>query len=234
MRDEYYKFVRREIAPLLPAAAKRVLDVGAGVGATSRWLKARYPSASYIALEGNPDLVDDLRQNVDEAHIVDLNGPLPDVGDPDLVLFLDVLEHLLDPEKVLAELTRGIPADGTVIVSLPNVAHLSVSVPLLLSGSFEYRDAGILDRTHLRFFTRKSAVELVNNAGLTVTHGLRSGLFGPRSRMIDGLTFGAARDRLTKQYVMACRRTAATESQGDIRWGLAGLAANGAELDFTI
>jgi 2-polyprenyl-3-methyl-5-hydroxy-6-metoxy-1,4-benzoquinol methylase len=234
MRDDYYKFVRRDIEPLLPAAAKRVLDVGAGVGGTSRWLKARYADAYCIALEGNRDLVDSLRQNVDEAHIVDLNGPLPDVGPVDLILFLDVLEHLLDPEKVLAELTRRMLAGGTVIVSLPNVAHLSVSFPLLLTGSFEYRDAGILDRTHLRFFTRKTAVELVNKAGLTVTQGLRTGLFGPRSRVIDGLTFGAVRDHLTKQYVMACRRTTATEKQGDIRWGLAGLSATGAELDLTI
>ena len=226
MTDAYYKFVRRDIEPLLPATAGRVLDVGAGVGATSRWLKSRYPNAYSIALEGNRDLADVLGQNVDEPHIVDLNGPLPDVGPADLILFLDVLEHLLDPDRVLAQLTRNMPADGTVIVSLPNVAHYSVSVPLLLKGSFEYRDAGILDRTHLRFFTRKTAVELVNKAGLTVTRGLRAGLAGPRAKQLDRLAFGAARDHLTRQYVMACHRSSATVQQGEIRWGLAALNSN--------
>jgi hypothetical protein len=135
-------------------------------------------------LEGNSNLLGELRQNVDEAHIVDLNGPLPDVGAPDLALFLDVLEHLLRPECVLAQLTAKMPAHGVVIVSLPNVAHLSVSVPLLFRGAFEYDDAGILDRKHVRFFTRTSAVRLLNSAGFTVTKGSRAGFIGPRSRIL--------------------------------------------------
>jgi trans-aconitate methyltransferase len=142
--DLYYKLVRQDIESLLPATANRILDVGSGVGGTSRWLKARFPGASTVALEGNSNPLGELRQNVDEAHIVDLNGPLPDVGAPDLALFLDVLEHLLRPECVLAQLTAKMPAHGVVIVSLPNVAHLSVSVPLLFRGAFEYDDAGIL------------------------------------------------------------------------------------------
>jgi len=218
LNDAYYKFVRRDIERLLPKTAKRILDVGAGVGATSRWLKARYASAFTLALEGNSSLREELRQNVDEAHIVDLNGPLPDVGAPDLVLFLDVLEHLLHPEDVLAQLTTNMPADGTVIVSLPNVAHLSVSAPLLLKGAFEYSDAGILDRTHLRLFTRKSAIELLNSAGFTMTGGVRSGLGGPRTRILDRLTFGAARDHLTKQYVLAGSRISSGTAERPIRW----------------
>ena len=83
--DCYHRWARREIELLLPPTASRILDVGAGVGTTSRWLKDRYNGAFALALEGNPDLLGELRQNVDEAHIVDLNGSLPDVGAPDLV-----------------------------------------------------------------------------------------------------------------------------------------------------
>jgi 2-polyprenyl-3-methyl-5-hydroxy-6-metoxy-1,4-benzoquinol methylase len=217
--DLYYKLVRQDIESLLPATATRILDVGSGVGGTSRWLKSRFPGASTIALEGNSNLLGELRQNVDEAHIVDLNGPLPDVGAPDLALFLDVLEHLLRPECVLARLTAKMPAHGAVIVSLPNVAHLSVSAPLFFRGTFEYDDAGILDRTHVRFFTRTSAVKLLNSAGFAVTKGLREGFNGPRSHILDRLTFGAWRDRITKRYVMAGTRLSPNLVQGPIEWG---------------
>jgi 2-polyprenyl-3-methyl-5-hydroxy-6-metoxy-1,4-benzoquinol methylase len=215
--DSYYRWARREIEQLLPATASRILDVGAGVGATSRWLKSRYPGAFAVALEGNASLLGELRQNVDEAHIVDLNGPLPDVGAPDLVLFLDVLEHLLRPEEVLARLTANMPANGTVIVSLPNVAHWSVSAPLFFKGRFQYEDSGLLDRTHLRFFTRKTAMELVNSAGFTVTSGTRMG-FGPRTRFFDRLTFGVARDHLTYQFLMAGSRFSGQAPEGPMSW----------------
>ncbi len=219
MEDSYYKFVRKDIELLLPASANRILDVGAGVGATSRWLKARYPNAHTVALEGNAALLDELRQNVDEPYIVDLNADLPSVGAPDLILFLDVLEHLLRPFEVLARLTQSMSTHGTVIVSLPNVAHLSVSVPLFFRGEFEYKDAGILDRTHVRFFTRTTAVQLLNSAQLTVTKGLRTGFGGPRASMLERLTFGTIRDHLTKQFVMAACRASSPAVQPPIDWG---------------
>src|SRR5262249_4276378 len=152
--------IRSEIEPLLPPKADRVLDVGCGTGATSRWLRERYPEAYMIGLEGNSSVLPELRQNVDDAQIVDLNKDLADVGGADLVLCLDVLEHLFDPDKVLRRLVSSMADDGTVIISLPNIAHVRVSVPLFLFGRFDYRDAGILDRTHLRFFTKESALKL--------------------------------------------------------------------------
>jgi hypothetical protein len=217
MDASYFRFVRREIEPLLPSSATRILDVGSGEGITAAWLKARYPGSTTMALEGNPALRDRLVRNVDDARIVDLNGPLPDVGAPDLALFLDVLEHLVHPEEVLARLTAGMPAHGSVIVSVPNVAHLSVSFPLLC-GAFEYRDAGILDRTHLRFFVLRSAISLLNAAGFTVRGGLRLGFDGPRARWLDRMTGGLLRDQLTKQYVLVGSRDGAGVQQGPVHF----------------
>lgn len=216
--SDYYRFVRREILPLLPASATCILDVGAGVGATAAWLRARYGNCRTVALEGNPAAAAELRRNVDDFYIVDLNGPLPDVGTPDLVLLLDVLEHLADPWDVLGRVAATMAPHGTVIVSVPNVAHVSVSVPLLLRGRFQYRSAGIMDRTHLRFFVRESAVGLLNSAGLNVEAGLRNGFDGPRTRLLDGLTLGCLREQLTKQYILAGKRLDPGMPQGPIRW----------------
>jgi SAM-dependent methyltransferase len=215
---QYFRFVRGEITPLLPPTATCILEVGAGIGATTAWLRARYGGCRTVALEGNPTAEAELRVNVDDVHIVDLNNPLPNVGAPDLVLLLDVLEHLANPWDVLQRVVAVAAPNATVIVSLPNIAHLSVSLPLLLRGKFEYRDAGIMDRTHLRFFVRESTVALLNSAGLHVDKGLSTGFDGPRTRLLDRLTLGRLRDRLTKQYIVAGRRFTANERQGPVHW----------------
>ncbi len=199
----YFHQVRTDIAPLLPVSARHIVDVGCGAGKTLAWLKRLYPQAYTVGLEGNASLSRELAVNTDKFHIVDLNGDLPNIGSPDLLLFLDVLEHLPDPEKLLKWFTADLAPGGTVIVSLPNIAHISVSIPLLLKGRFNYADAGILDRTHLRFFVRESAVALMSGAGLKVDRILESGLGGPKTRTLDLLTLGFFRQRLAKQYILA-------------------------------
>ena len=76
------------------------------------------------------------------------------------IVMLDVLEHLADPERVLREAAEVLEPRGRIVVSLPNVANLSVRIGLLF-GRFRYGDRGILDRGHLRFYTRRTARELV-------------------------------------------------------------------------
>lgn len=207
MELEYYSNVRSEITPLLPPTATRILDIGCGVGATAAWLKSRYPEAYTIGVEGNSALLPQLSQNVDEPHIADLNGPLPDVGSTDLVLLLDVLEHLIHPEAVLERVVAVMAEHATVIISLPNIAHLSVSLPLLFLGRFTYTNGGILDRTHLHFFYKESALSLARRAGLEVEKGLMSGPQGPKSSWIDRFTLGLIRGRLTQQYIFSARRS---------------------------
>jgi trans-aconitate methyltransferase len=214
----YYDHIRSDILPLLPPDARRIVDVGCSAGGTLAWLRKRYPNAHTIGLEGNSDLKNELSRNADEAHIVDLTKEIPDLGKPDLMLFLDILEHLPDPETVLRRITDQLSPDGTIIVSVPNVAHLSVALPLILFGAFQYRDAGILDRTHLRFFVQQSAIELLSKAGFRVDRGLLGGL-GRRDRLADRLTFGLLRRRLTKQFILRGIREE-TRTAAPIRWEL--------------
>ena len=85
----------------------------------------------------------------------------------DVIVFADVLEHVADPSSVLESALAVLAPGGRIIVSVPNVAHLTVRAQLLL-GRFDYADRGIMDRTHLRFFTRRTLVELIEGAGLAV------------------------------------------------------------------
>ncbi len=221
MTVEYFGRIRSDIEPLLPRKAINIVDVGCGMGATIGWLKSRYPGARTTGLEGNGELRVHLETTVDQVHIVDLNGALPDCGSPDLILFLDVLEHLIEPARVLSTLTANLSPDATVIISLPNVAHLTVSLPLLMKGRFDYTESGILDRTHLRFFTRESALQMIGSAGLTVEAGLEAGFGGPLSSLFDKLTLGRLRDRISKQYIFAARRLPGPVATPPIRWGTA-------------
>lgn len=218
LSDSYYSFTRREIAPLLPQTASCILDVGCGAGATSAWLRTIYPEAKLVGVEGNAKLRPQLGAILDEVHIVDLNSWSPQIA-ADLVLFLDVLEHLVDPEALLRKTLAYLPQSATVIVSLPNIAHASVSIPLFFQGRFDYQKDGILDRTHLRFYYRDSAVALLNRAGLQVTEGLEA-VNGPKTLLLDQMTFGRLRNHLAKQFIMRANIMPPGQVQGQIKWRL--------------
>jgi 2-polyprenyl-3-methyl-5-hydroxy-6-metoxy-1,4-benzoquinol methylase len=202
MAMTYYDHVRSEVRALLPESASSILDIGAGAGATLRWLKEIYPNAKTTGVEINTALHDQLTQNADIAIIGDVDACLPQLQSYDLILCLDVLEHVVDSIGTLRKLSTLLEMGGNVIVSVPNVAHYSVSVPLLLRRQFTYGDAGILDSTHLRFFVEQTAVELLYAAGLVVTKGIVTGIDGPRTNLLDRLSFGVLRHHLAKQYVM--------------------------------
>jgi 2-polyprenyl-3-methyl-5-hydroxy-6-metoxy-1,4-benzoquinol methylase len=220
MTMTYYDHIRSEIRPLLPESASSILDIGAGAGATLMWLKEIYPNAKTTGVEINPALCDQLRKNADLAIIGDVDVCFPQLQSYDLILCLDVLEHFVDSIGTLRKLVTRLEAGGNIIASVPNVAHFSVSIPLLLRGQFSYRDAGILDSTHLRFFVEKTAVELMTSANLRVTKGVITGIDGARSNLLDRLSFGLLRNHLAKQYVMRGELARGEIGQGKVSWML--------------
>jgi 2-polyprenyl-3-methyl-5-hydroxy-6-metoxy-1,4-benzoquinol methylase len=207
----YFATVRREIEALLPERADRVLEVGCGAGATLAWLRERWPAAWLAGADVNAEQVAVAAQRADHAERCDLDEALPAIAPEsvDLLLCLDVLEHLRDPWGALAALRALVRPGGTLIVSVPNVRHASVVWPLLRAGRFRYGGSGILDRTHLRFFTRESAVALVRDAGFDVraVRGLGTER-GKRGHALHLATFGLFRDFLTRQYLVQATRPA--------------------------
>lgn len=155
------------ILGLLPAAASgRALDVGAAHGYMAATLRER--GYHVAGIEADPDLAREASNYCNEVFVADLDGPLPQFTEGfDLILYGDVLEHLRNPLDVLMSLDRNLRPNGVVIISLPNVANIYVRLQLLL-GRFDYQDRGILDRTHLHFYTRKSFREFLDQAGLEI------------------------------------------------------------------
>ena len=207
------------LARLGEGRGRRALDVGAADGFLAERLTAQ--GWSVTALERDPELAGRARGRCKEVVVADLESAARLLHGPfDAIVYGDVLEHLSDPRAALLALDQTLAPGGTVIVSVPNVAHLWVRLSLLI-GRFDYADRGILDRTHLRFFTRRTLVALLREAGLSVTeltvtpvplplvvperwHGawLR-GLHGWSARAARGWPGG-----LAYQFVAVCRAAA--------------------------
>lgn len=145
----------------------RILDVGTADGYLGAILKER---GHYIAgVERDPRVIEKARPNYDRFYQADVDGfEFPERSEYDFIIFADVLEHLPDPAAVLRRCVPSLKPDGQIIISVPNVANIVVRVSLLF-GRFEYADRGILDRTHLRFFTRKTLTKLLRESGFNVS-----------------------------------------------------------------
>jgi 2-polyprenyl-3-methyl-5-hydroxy-6-metoxy-1,4-benzoquinol methylase len=148
---------------------RRVLELGAAGGDITKALVAQ--KCDVTAVEYDSDNREDLESVATKVIIGDLNDPaaFDSLKDEqfDVVLCGDVLEHLLDPDRVLREASKLLAPGGRVVISLPNIAHIDVRLALL-QGRFDYVPLGLLDRTHIRFFTRKTIDQLVVRAGMMI------------------------------------------------------------------
>lgn len=206
---DYFSSARTELIQVLPGFAERVLEIGCGSGATLAWMKAQGLAGHTTGIELAPQMAEEAGKNVDCLIIGDAETLLDGVAsDPvyDLVLCLDVLEHLVDPWRVIEKISRALKPGGIVIASIPNVRHFSVLGPLLFNGRWEYKQAGILDQTHLRFFTKASAARLLRTNDLDVTEVVPIVRAGSKSDWAKKLSFGLLTDFFTLQYLVCARK----------------------------
>lgn len=169
----YAQLSRAELAAFIPRGARSVLDVGcAGGGFATTVRTVLGPEARLVGIEATPTAADQARASgYDEVH----EGLFPEATAHlqetfDLVSFNDVLEHMVDPWEALRQAHRLLSPEGVVLASIPNIAYLPALRDIALRGRFDYTDTGgIFDRTHLRFFTRATAVELFESTGYAVS-----------------------------------------------------------------
>lgn len=165
---QYYETFRHEMFQFIPTHARSVLDVGCGTGSLGRHLIESH-GCEVWGVEPHRAAAEEASRSLSRVfdgaftESLDFQGKIFDV-----ILFNDVLEHMVDPLASL-KFAKTLLSDGGVIVSsIPNLRHHSVLKELLVQKSFEYQDHGILDRTHLRFFTSKTMLDMYAAAGLEV------------------------------------------------------------------
>lgn len=167
--DRYYNRPRVEMLPLVPSAARRVLDIGCANGEFSASIKERQGSEIW-GVELNPEAAAVAASRLDkviQGDIYDAMGQLP-ANYFDCVVCNDILEHLPDPGRILEGIRKNLSPDGVVVASIPNVRYLPVLYELLVTKDWKYRDCGVLDNTHLRFFTCKSIFRLFESSGYRI------------------------------------------------------------------
>ena len=147
---------RNDILNLIPRSAKNIFDVGCSVGMLGKQIKQKY-HVEVVGLEVNKEMALIAKNNVDkiivaDAEVLNFSYYFP-VGYFDCIIFADILEHLHDPWTVLKNITEVLSEEGVVIASIPNIRHYTTLINLIFKGIWPYRDRGIHDKTHLRFFT---------------------------------------------------------------------------------
>jgi GT2 family glycosyltransferase/tetratricopeptide (TPR) repeat protein/2-polyprenyl-3-methyl-5-hydroxy-6-metoxy-1,4-benzoquinol methylase len=164
----YYEFDRPELGALVPTTARKVLDIGCGAGRMGAALKARQ-QATVVGIEFDEIAARLAQHRLDEVIVGDVERlELPFApGSFDAIVCGDVLEHLREPAFLLKKIRGWLMPDGVLVTSIPNVRHHSV-IRGLLQGNWSYQPAGLLDRDHLRFFTRREIEKLLYRAGFDI------------------------------------------------------------------
>lgn len=164
--QEYFNRTRREMLPFVPVDSLKILDIGCAQGNFGAILRERN-QAEVWGIELDPQIALVAANRLDRVIVGSIESSLPSLADGyfDCIVCNDILEHLADPELVLSALRRVLSRNGVLVGSMPNVRYFPVLLDLVWNGDWQYADYGVLDRTHLRFFTRKSLERTLLNSG---------------------------------------------------------------------
>jgi 2-polyprenyl-3-methyl-5-hydroxy-6-metoxy-1,4-benzoquinol methylase len=206
--DSYFANARADIVKALPADPDaQVLELGCGAGGTGRAVLEAGKAGRYVGIELSATAAAFASEHLSEVLLGDVEALdlAPLHGAFDALIISEVLEHLTDPWTTLKRLAECLKLGGRVYASSPNVSHWKV-IWGLIRGRFDYADKGVMDRTHLRWFTPQTYAELFRSAGLEVVEVRPSTPLRSRTLMVDRLTGGRLRHLLHTQTMVVARR----------------------------
>ena len=216
---KYFQQERREIEAMIPAEASRILDIGCGEGMLGRILLQK-GAAEVVGIEADLAVAQKAQENLSRVLQGDIESLVLSFEDGyfDCIVLADVLEHLKDPLSTMIKLQRYLSDSGTIVASIPNVGFFDV-LRGLAEGRWEYQEFGILDKTHLRFFTKKEIEVLFLQAGLELTGisenlsplydtlpSTHSGDLSFGRVTLHGLTREETKDLFVFQYLVVARK----------------------------
>lgn len=212
LTERYFGTPRHDVLYHLRTTPRRALEIGCGTGATMAILQQRQRLEQAVGVELDPASAKLARQHfdaviegaVEQADFEALIAP----GSLDLVLCLDVLEHLVDPWHVVRRVSPLLKPGGRLVVSVPNIRNWKFIWKLLTRGDFKYRDSGLLDRTHLRFFVKETALDLATAGGLAPVGAYDARIYDAFEfrGILNAVTFGAIGTLLAKQWIVIAER----------------------------
>ncbi len=221
MDSTYYDQARTEIYELLPEKIDFVMEIGCASGRTLQWLREGCGAKHTVGIEMVETAAKEAEERCDEIFVADVTSCESLLRRfekrVDLLLILDILEHLINPEKALHSIKTVLQNDGIIIASIPNVRSVKVLIPLLFFGEFNYMSSGILDRTHIRFFTKNSIKSLFTKNGFDILTIKANGPLqfskakspaGYLVVLLNYLTFGLFEGFLANQWLVVAKNSA--------------------------
>jgi 2-polyprenyl-3-methyl-5-hydroxy-6-metoxy-1,4-benzoquinol methylase len=206
-KNSYYHQSRPEMLEMVPLSAKAILDVGCGGGDFGVGLRQRCPASEIFGVEINHEVAERAPAVYSKVYVGDVNSVLTHLPDRffDLIVFNDLLEHLIDPYTCLASCSQILRPGGRILASIPNMRFWPVLSELVFQSDWRYRDAGVMDETHLRFFTEKSIRRMFDDAGFAIEQirGInKTWIVSWRWRILNLLFRGQLKDCLYPQFAV--------------------------------
>jgi O-antigen biosynthesis protein len=171
----YYNAFNATVREVLARAPQRILELGCSAGRLGEFIREKFPDAHHIGIEMNAEaaaLARNRLSRVIEARLEDIDFEAEGIapGSIDTFIACDVLEHLYDPWRTLVRVRPLLTDDAQVAVSLPNVRNLQIAAQLHNEGTWRYSSEGLLDVTHIRFFTLRDIFQMMDETGYRVAH----------------------------------------------------------------
>jgi len=214
MFNPSYIGIRNDIFALIPDDVSRVLDIGCSTGALGEQIKQRNNNAEVVGIEFDEQMAEVAKNKLDKVIVGDIESiNLADflsLNYFDCIIFADILEHLKNPWEILKSSVNFLNDGGIVVASIPNVRHYSTIINLLFKGYWPYRERGIHDRTHLRFFALRNIKELFQYANLSIERIERNYRIIEKPHRLNRFSkcfaFYPCNDLFTFQYLVVAKK----------------------------
>jgi 2-polyprenyl-3-methyl-5-hydroxy-6-metoxy-1,4-benzoquinol methylase len=205
--DAYYNQEKQFLFHLIPDGPNVVMDCGCAAGRVGKKLLELKKASEVIGVEIFESAAKDAMESYKRVHVGDIEEMDLDYEDYfDLVICGDILEHLKEPRKVVERIHRMLKSGGQLICCVPNIRYWRIWHEVVFKGDFRYAKEGIMDQTHLRFFTSLSLKRMLTDASFTVEYSGMKMAVGPKQQAFDRMTFGLFKEFLGFQIIMSARK----------------------------
>jgi len=205
---DYYSLIRHDLIHMIEGKGNKILDVGCGEGQTGWFLKKSGKAREVVGIELNEDVAKRAEGRLDKV----IHGDVEKIILPfqleyfDYIIMGDVIEHLIDPWSTLKKMSQFLSPRGYLIASIPNINYWKVLADLILLDKWEYQPAGILDKTHLRFFTRGTISKMFTECGFRIELIVSAGSTRTITRLLNLITFNLSSKFFTAKYFVKTKK----------------------------